>query len=56
MIKDRTIGYAPCWPFRVVWIENRKEWVEDTNWLVSGFWLYFISPFWDGTVKIRKNK
>ena len=48
----REYGYAPCWPFRVRY--EKGEWHDDMNPFVGFLWQYFIAPFWDGTIKVKK--
>ena len=54
-IEIGTKGYAPCWPFSVEYTgESNKGWESDMGILTEFYWRYFIAPFWDGTIKIRK--
>ena len=49
-----TVGYAPCWPFRVIWTgELGTGWESQMGPITELYWSNFIAPFWDGTVKIK---
>jgi hypothetical protein len=53
MLNPGTIGYAPRWPFRVKW--NGDEWVDHMGPITSLIFEYIVSPFWDGTIKVKKE-
>jgi len=52
--KIGTKGYAPCWPFRMVY--DGYGWFDDMNWFVSILFQYVFSLFWDGTIRIKATR
>lgn len=45
-------AYIPCKPFKAKYCLNCGEVILEVNRFWTFIWTYFVSPFWNGAIKV----